>query len=499
MLLQRIFLLSLIVVLSSTSKLAQDHHYWMNMGGTRSALMGGAVIGGVRDNSAGYYNPAGLAFVHKKSHSISSDGYRWENINIDNALGDDIDFESNQIRIIPSLVSGLFEVDFLPWLSFGYTVAAREYSFIKASARHEALSDVINTVENGQYLGNDTFTDLFAGPEDFTGQFLFDANLSEYWGGLSWARKLNENFSYGVTLFMVYRLQTQIQNLNLFAVDRVNQRTASNQIMRSLEYWNIRFVPKVGFSYNNEDFKAGLTITSPSFHIAGQGTVAGIFTSRNIFFNDTGFGAKEPLDLIATDRQQDLTSDYKSPLSVGLGIEYCLTDKINFGFSVEYFYKIDQYDVIKPRDKSFFKGIISDEEGVEYNSSELLKITDKKSDVTNFALGLEYNHSNYVSSYLSFRTDFRNNQNEVNSGTSLGVSDWHIYHASLGAIYKMDNQEIALAITGSYGSDNDYTQIANFTNAKPVGEANSIEGPIGTTTAHYWALGASLGFTYYLD
>ncbi len=469
------------------------------MGGTRSALMGGAVVGGVRDNSAGYYNPAGLAFVSKKSHSISSDGYRWENININNALGDDIDFESNQVRIIPSLVSGLFEVDFLPWLSFGYTVAAREYSFIKASARHEEITDVISTVQNAQYIGDGKFADLFSGPEDFTGQFLFDANLTEYWAGISWARPLNHHFAYGVTLFMVYRLQSQTQNLNLFAVDPLTQRTASNQLMSSLDYWNLRFIPKFGLSYNHKDLKVGLTITSPSVNITGQGTVAGIFTSRNIFFEQTTDGANIPLDLIATDRQQDLNSTYKSPLTIGVGIEYCISDKLNIGITTEYFFKIDQYNVIKPKSKSFYKGILFDESGDEFNSSELLKVTDRKSDVTNIALGLEYVHDEFISTYASFRTDFRNNRNEVNSGTALGVSDWHIYHSSIGAKYKLDNQEIALAFTGSYGSDNDYEQIANFTNAKPVGEASTIEGPVGKTNARYWAIGASLGFTYYLD
>lgn len=36
---------------------AQDLHYWTNQFGTRSSLLGGAVVGGIKDNTAIFYNP----------------------------------------------------------------------------------------------------------------------------------------------------------------------------------------------------------------------------------------------------------------------------------------------------------------------------------------------------------------------------------------------------------------------------------------------------------
>src|SRR5436190_19804535 len=80
---------------------AQDTHYWTQHFGTRSALMGGIVVGGARDNTMIYYNPAMLGFIDSASISVNASAYRIENIKIENAIGQSADFQSSQIGIIP--------------------------------------------------------------------------------------------------------------------------------------------------------------------------------------------------------------------------------------------------------------------------------------------------------------------------------------------------------------------------------------------------------------
>ena len=46
---------------------AQDANYWTNQYGTRSTLLGGAVVGSVLDLSGTYYNPGGLGLIDKPS------------------------------------------------------------------------------------------------------------------------------------------------------------------------------------------------------------------------------------------------------------------------------------------------------------------------------------------------------------------------------------------------------------------------------------------------
>ena len=55
---------------------AQDNHYWTHQFGTRASLMGGAMIGGVDDTSAVYYNPGRLGWITNDSLKVSANGYQ---------------------------------------------------------------------------------------------------------------------------------------------------------------------------------------------------------------------------------------------------------------------------------------------------------------------------------------------------------------------------------------------------------------------------------------
>ncbi len=55
--------ITLCLIIHSTSLFSQDYHYWSEQYGAESNLMGGAVIAGVQDNSAVFYNPGAVGFI----------------------------------------------------------------------------------------------------------------------------------------------------------------------------------------------------------------------------------------------------------------------------------------------------------------------------------------------------------------------------------------------------------------------------------------------------
>ncbi len=92
---------------------AQERNSWNIMGGSRSALMGGIVIGGVRDNSASFYNPGALGFINTSSHSISSDIYGYTQFRIEDGSGTGLNLVSNEFKTLPLMASGIVSLDFL--------------------------------------------------------------------------------------------------------------------------------------------------------------------------------------------------------------------------------------------------------------------------------------------------------------------------------------------------------------------------------------------------
>ena len=480
-----ITLLIFLMMIFSQPVFSQDHHYWSQQFGSRSALMSGMVVGGVRDTSAGYYNPGALGFVNKPSLSVSANAYQLERLSIDNGIGTGTSLDSDKISIIPLLASGTMILKAFPKHTFGYSLLAKNQSSIDTSGRIEKNQEVFSDI----YHKDGTVS--FQGEENFIGQVFASSQVTELWGGMSWANKVRPNISIGTTAFFAFRNQTQNQTTMARAV---NERTiASVDKMDYIDFWNIRLLLKFGVAAEFDALKVGMTLTTPSRNIFGQGTVAG----ENSFNNAYDPAQDKFYGNLISNRQENLDTTYRTPLSIALGLEYAVTPKTNIAGTVEWFAKQKQYNVITPGEHSFLRNIIIDEIIAFAGSEEreLIEFTDGAESVVNVGAAIEHEFAKNIKGYLGFRVDHENNPNNSKI-RSLGITTWDIYHITMGAMFKREQSELAVGFTYSIGRpQNNFMQFAHFGN---IGNG-SLLGESQYTSAEYNAFTLIVGYTYFFD
>jgi len=490
-------LVFILMNLSSYQALCLDNHYWSNQFGPRSALMSGAVVGGVRDNSAGFYNPGAFGFVQEPSFSINADAYQLQRLTIADGAGTSDDLESQQVNVIPLLLSGSFP---LGGQTFGYSILTKESSSVNLSARNEKTVDVLQS--------NPLFGAAFDGPEQYRGQYLYNSKISEYWAGLSWANRLNKNLSMGISGFLALRQQNNDTTALARATNQHVQHNSVNfmvgiqDFVRHIDFYNVRGLLKLGIAADLKPVKFGATLTTPSVNLLGNGTssLSLSTTKSDELFLDPN--SKIPYNTILDDRQENLDAEYKTPLSLAIGLEYALNQHTRLAGTVEWFAKQDRYEVMMPASRELLVGKPPQlAEQIVFDSQPYLKVVESADDVVNFAVAVEQTFDEQYQGYLSFRTDFSTfNQTR---GISNIPSHWDVYHTTVGfrRKSKSNKSEWAFGLTYSFGRQE---QLERPVNLNPLSTQRTetdflLPTAYSETDAKYNALSFIIGYTYSLQ
>ena len=104
-------IISFFIFLFTIPVMSQDTQYWNIQYGTRSTLLGGAVIGSVSDLTATYYNPGAVALFDDPKFIISAQVYQLETITVEDGagiVGEDLVFST----IVPSPSFFAFNIKF---------------------------------------------------------------------------------------------------------------------------------------------------------------------------------------------------------------------------------------------------------------------------------------------------------------------------------------------------------------------------------------------------
>jgi len=480
-----ILLFSFLLVIGSKITIAQDHHYWTQQFGSRSALMGGAVVGGVRDTSAGFYNPGALGFVKEPTLSVSANAYQLERLSVDNGFGTGEQLSSDQIGVIPVLASGTLIIEQFPQHTFGYTLLTKTQSSFSASGR------VDKTFNIGDFTHQDGSVS-FLGDENYIGQLIVENETTEFWGGLTWAYQVRPNISVGATAFMAFRNQSQNQSIRVRAVN--DDLMTTSDVINYVDFWHIRSLFKLGIAAEFEPFKLGLALTTPSLNVFGEGTVAAEESFNNFYDPNTD----QLTGVLASDRQENLDTTYKNPFSLALGAEIELTKATNLGLAVEWFAQQGEYDVFTPGSYTFLRDVVSPV--VDFSSGQktldgesLIHVKDGADEVLNIGIAVEHIFNDKLRGYFSFRTDQESNP-EIPT-RSLGIANWDIYHLTVGTITRRKHSELAVGLTYSFGEQEQFKQFANFGNPNP----EQLVGDNLETTAKFRAVSLLIGYTYFFD
>ena len=462
-----------IVLLFPIFVFCQDTHYQTYQFGTHAALLGGAVVGGTRDNAMIFYNPALIAFIDSSSFSINASLYQVENIRIKNILTETKDFKSLQLTSVPLLTSGQFKTK-VANLRISYGVFSPAAFQFRGQARIEGIYPVVADSESP---GNETFV----GDEN-----LF-SRLRELDVAIGASYKLGERWGIGLT--NLFAVRSQYYNRAVFTYYYLNdekQTLVNTALTQSFNYFNVRYMPKLGVAFRGTNWSWGATVTAPGIRMLGTGAIGIDLLATNVKSGGSGRST-----IVANGRQTKLKSYFKSPVSLATGVRF-QTGNTGFFLSATYFGKQDIYPVLRATELPFVRpataaGLV--------NSTALLEVKTAARPVVNVALGWEQTLSKRLTLDASIRTNrsYYDSRLLNESGIKPDITTWDLYHVVGGVTIRKPRSSMSLGLAYGFGSDksrsDQYLPLPS--------ETNFFKSPITSTQATYNSLGLVVGYNYF--
>ncbi len=399
---------------------SQDTNYWTLQYGTRGELLGGCVVGSAVDLSATFYNPGSLALVLDPKAILTATVLGMETIKVAGTDPGQEAITSRRIGPEPSLFAGTLPVH---WLGgrWAYSLLTRQKLDVKLTEREGLVIGL---------PGETTIDTLSVG-----GEVLFDQNVSEQWGGLTWSKTVNEHVGIGATLYGVYRSQERSQRQTVEAIGGGGYG-ASLIDWTDIDFFTFRMLAKLGVETKFENTSLGLAFTTRSLQLFGGGSIL----INRVVIGDTNL---DGIDDSAADitHGEDLDADYRSPFSFALGASHDW-ERISLHATVEYFTTMDEYTVVEAPAGS-------NSPGVTTHPAYFAHTLD---DVFNWGVGIEKRFSEKTTGYLSFITDHSASRKPRNR-YDISVSTWDIYHINGGVAFTLAGTDLTLGGGFAWGKD----------------------------------------------
>jgi long-subunit fatty acid transport protein len=274
-----------VLALASAAR-AQDAQQAAVQYGPSGTLLDGAIIGGVSDLSAGYYNPGALALLESPKFAISLVSGSWDRLKIKDPESAMV-FNSKPFTVLPGLVAGsLYQSDKLA-ISWSFLLRNQlDYDFAAAQVSISQGSD-----GSGAYSRR-------------------RQRIREYWIGPTFSYRVGQDMSIGITTFGTYRLQ-RFRNATLVG-SADSSGVSSGTSLLEREYDQGSLLAKMGLSWRPGHAELGFTVTTPGIGLWSQGRVRSVVTVAGV--DNVPFLGGIDVD--------GLDATYRSPWSVGGGISW---------------------------------------------------------------------------------------------------------------------------------------------------------------------------------
>jgi len=456
--------------------MAQEFNYWNQQVGARSSMLSGAVTAGVNDNSAIYYNPSALGHIKNSNLSISSDGYYYHWLNIENGAGENMDLKSQGFNIVPQIVSFIQKVPGIP-VSTTIAFMNRDYSSSKTAFRNEGFNDVIP--EN-------------PGKEYYIGEYSYNQIMREDWLGFGYGKAYKKGISFGASAMFSFR--NQIYNRYQYAqVYKYNNDTTNlilnghSQFNEDIDIKNLGLIFLAGVSWKLDKVKLALNITFPRMNLR--------------FFGRSDIRRSLLVKLPSQDTaytysiwHQKVKSTFNAPLIIDFGIEYKVTELTTLFGKISYFNRVKKYNVISLEEENQSNFTSSTPELEKFENMVMANRA-----LFNFALAMETTLNDHLKLLFGTRTDFNyfdDSTIDKEIDPYSGITYWDLYHLSGGVLWHFGKVDLSLGSSFSFGRSSKERQQVNLSH--PTEDYLLFGERDYSAKAKYNQLSVFFGFTYYI-